>query len=428
MASITYTYSLPSLLFVFVSLHYASIAAYSIPPKGIILRVAKHNSTLLHYTQIHREAGYSPLDLLVDLTYKSVYVECARTYNRNLLTFNISRCGSPECQFANVDLCSEDCGPHVFRTEHCIKYSCFSASPFHDLYLGNTFLLGWITEANFYFQSHDKSSSQKFVEIPRFIFTCADDDYFPGGIVDGVAGLGKSPEALPSQLAQTFNFSRKFSLCLSSSTKSKGWISFGDAKIPLNPKVNVTKYLKYTPFANSIIGVTSIEVNGKTVDGFNQELLSINDSGFGGMTISTTKPYTIMEESIYKNVTALFMKELTGNRAKKNVTRVASVEPFEFCYSSKNIKTKKNLGPVVPQIDLVLQNKNISWTISGANSMVKIDKQVMCLGFVRKTDGNNWSIEIGAHQIEDNLLQFDQDSSQLGFSSSLLALNTACAK
>lgn len=130
----------------------------------------------------------------------------------------------------------------------------------------------------------------------------------------------------------------------------------------------------------------------------------------------------MMETTIYNAVTDSFVREL----AKANVPRVASVAPFGACFNSKNIGSTR-VGPAVPQIDLVLQSKNVYWRISGANSMVQVKDDVLCLGFVDGGVNPRTSIVIGGHQLEDNLLQFDLAASRLGFSSSLLFRQTTCA-
>ncbi|KAJ6747287.1 ASPARTYL PROTEASE FAMILY PROTEIN putative-RELATED [Salix koriyanagi] len=129
-----------------------------------------------------------------------------------------------------------------------------------------------------------------------------------------------------------------------------------------------------------------------------------------------------METTIYNAVTDTFIREL----AKANVPRVAAVAPFGACFNSKNIGSTR-VGPAVPQIDLVLQSKNVYWRIFGANSMVQVKDDVLCLGFVDGGVNPRTSIVIGGHQLEDNLLQFDLAASRLGFSSSLLFTQTTCA-
>ncbi|KAL1832496.1 hypothetical protein ACET3Z_002147 [Daucus carota] len=74
-----------------------------------------------------------------------------------------------------------------------------------------------------------------------------------------------------------------------------------------------------------------------------------------------------------------------------------------------------------------MEESGVFWRMFGANSMVRVNKNVMCLGFV---DGGEatyiTSIVIGGHQVEENLLTFDLDKSRLGFSSSLLLRQTTC--
>lgn len=211
---------------------------------------------------------------------------------------------------------------------------------------------------------------------------------------------------------------------------------FGDGPYTLLPNVDVSSSLSYTPLLiNSItgggfvgdaspqyfIGVKSIKVNDKRVN-FNESLLSFNAEGEGGTIISTTNPYTVLETSIYSALVAEFVKEMP-----KNVEKVPNVAPFGACFSSKNIGSTR-VGPAVPSIDLVLESKNV-WRIYGANSMVAVSKDVLCLGFVEaRTDfAPTIPVVIGGHQIEDNLLQFDLVKSRLGFSSSLLGRSTSCA-
>lgn len=95
---------------------------------------------------------------------------------------------------------------------------------------------------------------------------------------------------------------------------------------------------------------------------------------------------------------------------------------FEICYGVEGFT-------VSPMIDLILQSEMVKWRIYGHNSMVKINDEVICLGFLDGgIDLKEGSIILGAHQLEDNLLEFDLGSSMLGFSSSLLKLQTSCSQ
>ncbi|KAJ4837635.1 GLC7-interacting protein 2, partial [Turnera subulata] len=130
-------------------------------------------------------------------------------------------------------------------------------------------------------------------------------------------------------------------------------------------------------------------INGNNVP-LNTSLLSIDKEGYGGTKISTVTKYTTMETSIYKAVIKAFAKELSG------VPRVASVASLELCFDSNKIG-RTRVGPAVPQFDLVLESGN-SWGIFGANSMVQVNNDVLCLGILDGGANPRTSIVIGGHQ------------------------------
>ncbi|KAI3460866.1 hypothetical protein Pfo_017529 [Paulownia fortunei] len=172
------------------------------------------------------------------------------------------------------------------------------------------------------------------------------------------------------------------------------------------------------------IGLTSYRANGKVAP-LNQTLLAIDELGRGGTKISTSKPYTVLQSSIFRALTDAFVKESDG----LNLTLIKPVEPFSVCYAADKILSTL-VGPAVPAIDLVLQRNKVFRRIYGSNSMVRIknkDVDAWCLGFVDGGLNPRTSIVIGGHQFEDNLLQFDLERQRLGFSSSLLLQSTTCA-
>ncbi|KAI3443200.1 Peptidase A1 domain-containing protein [Psidium guajava] len=186
----------------------------------------------------------------------------------------------------------------------------------------------------------------------------------------------------------------------------------------LNPVSTAGSYFSGNLSTDYFINLTSIKINGKPVP-LNAALLNITD-GNGGTKISTVKPYTVMETSIFKAFVKLF-----GHEAN-NLTKVSSVKPFKYCFSSKNTPSTR-AGPAVPIIDLVMNSRSVYWRIFGANSMVQVKEDVMCLGFVDGGSNLTTSITIGGYQLEDNLVQIDLEKARLGFSSSLLFKRTTCS-
>ena len=129
-------------------------------------------------------------------------------------------------------------------------------------------------------------------------------------------------------------------------------------------------------------------------------LLSIDKKGVGGTKISTINPSTILHTSIYK----VAIKDFVKKAASGKIIRVASMAPFGACFSSKTIASTMT-RPAVPTIDLGLQSKSVYWRIYGANWMVKVKENVLCLGVVDGGLKPRTSIVTGGHQLEDNMLE-----------------------
>ncbi|KAL8473489.1 hypothetical protein ACS0TY_030353 [Phlomoides rotata] len=257
----------------------------------------------------------------------------------------------------------------------------------------------------------------------------------------GVIALGRTRISLQAQLASAFKIPQKFALCIPSSGND-GNLIIGEVAYT-KPFQNISDSLSTTPLirnpvstsGNEVIGnlsiayfinVKSIKVGGTSL-ALNNTLLSINKkTGDGGTSIRTVRGYTSLHRSIYRALINQFVKAA----ANKGIKRVASVAPFGACFDSKTITTSKT-GPDVPLIDLVLQSKTVYWRFYGSNTMVRVGNDVMCLAFVEgppNITGPTTSIVVGGYQMENSLLEFDEASSTLGFSSSLLLHDTSCSQ
>ncbi|KAG7028922.1 Basic 7S globulin, partial [Cucurbita argyrosperma subsp. argyrosperma] len=416
-----------SVLFLLLS---SAIAATSFRPKALVLPVTKHPS-LQYITQIRQRTPLVPVKLTVDLGSQFMWVDCDRGYISS--TYKPARCRSAQCNLASK---SSGCG-QCFSPPRpgCNNNTC-------SLFPGNTIIhlstSGELASDVVSVSSTDGFNPTKPVTVPNFLFVCGSTFLLDGlaGGVTGMAGFGRNGISLPSQFSAAFSFNRKFAVCLSGSTRFPGVIFAGNGPYHFLPNIDLTDSLTYTPlFINPVstagvfsageksteyfIGVKSIVINSKTVP-LNTTLLKIDSNGIGGTKISTVDPYTVLESSIYNAVLKTFTTEL------KNVPRVAAVAPFGACFNAKSISSTR-LGPGVPSIELILQNKKVIWRIFGANSMVQVKDDVLCLGFVDGGVNPRTSIVIGAHQIEDNLLEFDLATSRLGFSATLLGRMTTCA-
>ncbi|XP_075085620.1 putative aspartic proteinase GIP2 [Nicotiana tabacum] len=404
----------------------------SFRPKGLILPITKDASTLQYLTQIHQRTPLVPVSLTLDLGGQFLWLDCDQGYVSS--SYKPARCRSAQCSLAGA---GSGCGQCFSPPKPGCNNNTCSLLP--DNTITRTATSGELASDTVQVQSSNGKNPGRNVTDKDFLFVCGATFLLEGlaSGVKGMAGLGRTIISLPSQFSAEFSFPRKFAVCLSSSTNSKGVVLFGDGPysfLPnrefsnndfsytplfINPVSTASAFSSGEPSSEYFIGVKSIKINQKVVP-INTTLLSIDNQGVGGTKISTVNPYTILETSIYNAVTNFFVKELV------NITRVASVAPFGACFDSRNIVSTR-VGPAVPSIDLVLQNENVFWRIFGANSMVQVSENVLCLGFVDGGVNPRTSIVIGGYTIENNLLQFDLAGSRLGFTSSILSRLTTCA-
>ncbi|KAH9737546.1 peptidase A1 domain-containing protein [Citrus sinensis] len=363
--------SLCSLIIISVS---PIIAQTSFRPKALVIPVVKDAATLQYVAEIKQTTPLVPVKLTVHL---GGYVSS---------TNKIARCGSAQCNLANVKACGGGiCG----------------ADPENPI--SNTGTFGDIRIDVLSIQSTNSRNPGRAVTVLNFIFLCGSEFVLQGlanGVV-GIAGLGRSKVALPSQLAAAFSLKTKFALYLS--PFGNGVIIFGDGPYDLNFDVsNTASGFLGEPSVKYFIGVASVNVNGKA--------------------ISTVNPYTVLETSMYKAFVQAFAN------AMPKVTRVAPVAPSRACFRLQDIDIGfTRIGPFVPQIDLVFHNKYVVWSVHGQNSMVQIGNDVLCLRFVDGGVNPRTSIVIGGRQLENNLLQFDLAHIKTWLGNSLLFERTTCS-
>ncbi|KAK9945330.1 hypothetical protein M0R45_010850 [Rubus argutus] len=253
-----------------------------------------------------------------------------------------------------------------------------------------------------------------------------------------MAGLGRTKIALPSQFASAFSFDKiRHLLILLRHRKRRRFLRRRPVLSPspestyLSPSHTLLSSStpsapprlspRATPRQNTS---SALRRQSQWQSRGSQRHVALHQQilGRGRDQISTVNPYTVLEASIFKAVTEAFVTE----SAARNISRVAAVGNFEVCFSTENVFSTR-LGPSVPEIDLVLQNESTYWRIFGANSMVYVSDDVLCLGFVNGGENARTSIVIGGHQLEDNLVQFDLATSRVGFSSTLLGRQTTCS-
>ncbi|KAI3449616.1 hypothetical protein Pfo_006281 [Paulownia fortunei] len=428
--------SLPLPAFITFSFFFSAILLHS-SQQTLISPITKDNSTNLYTLLIYLKTPLQPSKLHLDLGSYLPWYDCPRHYKSS----------SYQPVYSNSTLCT-DLNPGVFS--NCFKPQgpgCFNDSCgfFPENPVTRKIATGELLMDKFALPATTKPGPGPVSEL---VFSCTDPTKFSRiyrGLAKGSAGLaalGRFNYSLPAQVSRAFSSPQIFAVCLPGSSKAPGVALFNSpGPYYFSPRTDISKSLIYTQLIlgprgadtqiyywykspDYYIGLTSIKVDERVVP-LNQTLLAIDENGRGGTKISTATPYTVLQTSIFKALVDAFVKE----SAVLNLTLIAPVKPFSVCYAADKIPSNR-LGPSVPTIDLVLQNKKVFWRIYGSNSMVRIQSNGVdgwCLGFVDGGPNPRTSIVIGGHQFEDNLLQFDLERQRLGFSSSLLFYSTECA-
>eukprot|EP00257_Ricinus_communis_P017236 XP_015575634.1 basic 7S globulin [Ricinus communis] len=251
-----------SLLLIFVS---PSIAQQSFRPRALVVPVSKDASTLQYVTQVEQRTPLVPINLVVHLGGKFLWIDCEQNYVSS--TYRPARCGSALCSLGGSDGCG-DCfsGPRP----GCNNNTC-GVSP--DNPFTNTATGGELATDVVSVNSTNGSNPGRAVTVPRFLFACAPTFLLQGlatGAV-GIAGLGRNRAAFPSQFASAFSLHRKFAICLGS---GNGVIFFGDG-----PPAERECELEYFG-ANSIVQVSDDVLCLGLIDGGSNPRTSIVIGGY----------------------------------------------------------------------------------------------------------------------------------------------------
>ncbi|XP_017256037.1 probable aspartic proteinase GIP2 [Daucus carota subsp. sativus] len=429
------------LLFFVIAIFAVSNAA-KLKPKAFVFPIRKDANKLQYYTSFEISKRGNNVPLVLDLFSQHTWFVCD---GYKFPTYKPIMCHSDKCRTYNKkgEPCMI-CEPNtVSRTPGCTVGACtlYSNNPYGIFFgqgalsLGEDFIFAMTTNGVSVGTTYKSPK-------PIFPFTCSDANFL-GNLSNktrGMAGIGNGITSLHAQLSSQFKVPHKFALCLpSTSENAPGHMFVGGGPYYFSPYgKDIAKQLITTPLVENplkirgvtqsgedaeydfYVNVTSISVDHKLVS-FNASLLSIEKDGFGGTSFSTTSAYTILTSSIYESLVSAFVKAA----AFRKMIRVASVAPFGACFDSKSI-ARSQTGPVVPYIDIGLAG-NTHWRFYGANSMVAVNNDVLCLAFVDAPFVRS-SIHIGSHQMENYLIEFDLVSKKLGISTSLSFRNTTCSQ
>ncbi|CAN1309594.1 Probable aspartic proteinase GIP2 [Linum perenne] len=202
---------LPLYFLIISTLLLSTSAQPSFRPKSLILPTTKDPATLQYTTRLLQRTPRVPLTLLLHLGGENLWVDCSSP-NYISSTYTPARCRSSLCSLAGSNGCGDCFSP---PSPGCNNNTC-GVSPENPITRTST--SGELATDVLELNSTDGSNPTRPVSVPRFLFSCA-PSFLTRGLAPGsagVAGLGGTRVALPSQLASAFSFQRKFAICLGS--------------------------------------------------------------------------------------------------------------------------------------------------------------------------------------------------------------------
>ncbi|XP_076955887.1 putative aspartic proteinase GIP2 [Bidens hawaiensis] len=407
---------------VFISQEHKAIAAYVPPYTSVVAPVNKHTDAAkpLYSVQImtsYINTQYNHANFLIDIDAPFIWHDCILQWNigscpsNTLCTYPVS-CEEYQCTDVRTTYSYKNpsCPPVTNSSTlpgwgYCtcpvnvvnpIVGSCGQALLNYDDFTMNT--CDGRNVFNGYYGANPNAAcapSSSFASFPSS--------------VTGVMAFSSSPYALLAYLYQPLK--RSLALCFPRTTSTPGVLFVGSGPYYFLPQSNVDikSLLSYTPLLKHpdsfgyFIGVNSIVIKQRSIE------IPMNAT----TKLSTTEPYTTLKSDIYNRVIWLFSIYTIG------IPRAWPVAPFGLCF-----RTFRQIVLKVPDIELVMSNGE-KWTISAANSMTQVTKDVACLAFIDGGVAPEHAIVIGT--FEDNFLEFDLENMTFGFSNSLLRRQTSCA-
>jgi hypothetical protein len=239
MTTIASNFLLFILFFTFICL---SIASSNIQPNALVLPITQDSTTNQYITLIHQRTPLVPIKLTLDLSGQFLWINCEKDYVSS--SYQPVHCNTPQCSITKSKTC-RNC--FYFKNPGCNINTC---NLYPNNVLTHTNEIGEVSLDVVAIHSTDGTKLGKQVTLKNFLFTCGRTNLLKGlaSGVNGMAGFGRSEISLPSLFSSALSFQKKFAICLSSSkTKSNGVLFFGDGPYVFLPRIDVSKFLIFTP-------------------------------------------------------------------------------------------------------------------------------------------------------------------------------------
>ncbi|XP_059669163.1 probable aspartyl protease At4g16563 [Cornus florida] len=254
-------------------------------------------------------------------------------------------------------------------------------------------------------------------EIPEFSFGCVGSTYREP---IGIAGFGKGPLSLPSQLG----FIQKgFSHCFlafkfANNPNISSPLVIGDLAISSKDHLQFTPLLKSPVYPNYYyIGLEAITIGNISKTLVPSRLREFDSLGNGGMLIDSGTTYTHLPQPFYSQLLSELQSVITYPRAKEVEARTG----FDLCYrvpcpnntlSSDDLLLPSITFHFLNNVSLFLPQGNHFYAVSApSNSTV-----VKCFLFQSMDDGDSGPSGVfGSFQQQNVEVVYDLEKERIGF-------------
>lgn len=296
-----------------------------------------------------------------------------------------------------------------------LRSKCYRSCPSFAYTYGDGVVAGTLTRD--ILRVHASNPNSSTLEIAGFCF---------GSVVAtyrepiGIAGFGKGPLSLPSQLGfHQKGFSHCFlSFKYANNPNFSSPLVVGDLAIASKDYLQFTPMLKSSMYPNFYyIGLEAVTVgNASQMTQIPLSLIEFDSSGNGGMIIDSGTTYTHLPEPFYSQLLQVLEAVITYPRA----TEMEERSGFDLCYSipcqSNNI-----LDDDLPPITLHFLN-NVSLSLPQGNSFYAMNAPknstvVKCLLFQSMDESEHYGPAgvFGSFQQQNVEVVYDLEKERIGF-------------
>lgn len=346
-------------------------------------------------------------------------------YRNNKLTASFSptrsssalrdSCSSPLCTDVHSSENSFDsCTMAGCSLATLIQSTCQRPCPSFAYTYGDGVVAGTLTRDILRVHASNPNSTR---EVPRFCFGCVSATYREP---IGIAGFGKGPLSLPSQLG----FLQKgFSHCFlpfkfANNPNISSPLIVGDLAIASKEYLQFTPMLKSPTYPNFYyIGLESITLGNSTQTQVPLSLREFDSYGNGGMIIDSGTTYTHLPEPLYSQLLSFLESSITYLRS----TQVEERSGFDLCYNVPFQSNNILIDDLIPSITFHFLN-NVSLTLPRGNAFYAMgapsnSSVVKCLLFRSMDENEKYGPAgvFGSFQQQNVEVVYDLEKERIGF-------------